>query len=91
MWYNGIMNRSQLEQVLNDNIRDHQIGGITDGMTPEQASDIGFDTPATIEETLKNISERKVAIARSLGGVVCGDCGKVFPCPHGDGKQTFGN
>lgn len=33
------------ETVFNENIRVHQIGGITDGMSPEVAADIGFHTP----------------------------------------------
>jgi hypothetical protein len=33
-----------LEKVYFDNLRDHQIGGLSDGITSEVAKDIGFQT-----------------------------------------------
>lgn len=36
------INQYMLQRVHLDNIRDHQIGGETDGITPEVAADLGF-------------------------------------------------
>jgi hypothetical protein len=37
-------NSYELNEVRRANITDHQIGGITDGMTEEVAADLGFET-----------------------------------------------
>jgi hypothetical protein len=37
--------KDKLEQVWHDNVRDNQIGGVTDGISPEVAADIGYLPP----------------------------------------------
>ncbi len=37
--------QEDLERVWKDNVRTNQIGGVTDGMTPEVAEDLGFKPP----------------------------------------------
>lgn len=60
------MNRivHDLERVYLDNVRANQIGGVTDGISPEVASDLGYSTP---EQTQRIIEEtrRQAAIEAS--------------------------
>ncbi len=41
-----------LKQVYLDNVRTHQIGGETDGMTVEEAEDLGFYSPERYDSPL---------------------------------------
>ncbi|OGL31054.1 hypothetical protein A3D14_02245 [Candidatus Saccharibacteria bacterium RIFCSPHIGHO2_02_FULL_47_12] len=60
------MNRivHELERVYHDNVRANQIGGETDGISPEVASDLGYSTH---EDTRQIIEEanRQVAVEGS--------------------------
>jgi hypothetical protein len=42
------INRYELERVYNDNVRDNQIGGKTDGISPEVAADLGYQSPEDV-------------------------------------------
>ncbi|HTE22343.1 MAG TPA: hypothetical protein VK674_04870 [Candidatus Limnocylindria bacterium] len=59
-----------LQQVYFDNLIAHQIGGETDGMSPEVASDLGF---ATYEDTLALIqrheAERDLAVVDTVRAI----------------------
>lgn len=88
---------SDIRQAYYANLRDHQIGE-TDGISPETADDLGFTT--NIEDLQKlqaNLFENTVELEpevekkdKTQQKVVCGDCGQIMPCQHGDGKRTFG-
>lgn len=85
-----MVTKATLQQVYFDNLRANQIG-VTDGMSPEVAADLGFSTPDTIGDVLADferaeIPARTEKIARVAGKVICGDCAQVIPCRHaGDG------
>jgi len=84
------------------NQRHNQIGGETDGIDPEVMADIGYETADRTLEILANmgkvasgkvapdVKSGKVAPDVKTAPAVCGDCGKPFPCHHGNGRRTFG-
>ena len=88
-----------IQQAFNSNIVDHQIG-TTDGMSPTVAEDLGFTTSAEDIRKLQGLLEDSVQVepvaedlletSEDSEPVVCGDCGQVMPCAHGDGRRTFG-
>lgn len=55
-----MVRKSTLQQVYFDNIRDNQIGGETNGISPEVAADIGYHTPEQLTELFAD--ERRVAL-----------------------------
>lgn len=63
-----------------DNIRDHQIGGQTDGISEIAAENLGFSSR---EQTLKIIRELKPEKAKAVitaSEIICGECAEVVPC-----------
>lgn len=47
-----------LRRVHLDNVRDHQIGGLTDGITEESAGDIGFESAEQTEGIIHTFTDR---------------------------------
>jgi hypothetical protein len=50
------MNRivHDLERVYLDNVSANQIGGLTDGISPEVASDLGYSTSEEVQQIIDN-------------------------------------
>lgn len=81
---------SDIRQAYFANLRDHQIGE-GDGMSSDVAEDLGFSSSEEVQNLIENLNPRQEKAAIAVGRVVCGDCAQVMPCPHGDGKRTFGH
>lgn len=47
---NGHISESLAQRVYLENVRDNQIGGLTDGISPEVAEDIGYFPPESYQE-----------------------------------------
>lgn len=61
--------------------------GLNRGVDPEVLQDLGYDTPEETQEIIDMKTDNSEVysaepVVRSLGRVVCGDCGEVVPCPH---------
>lgn len=80
---------SELTRVHFDNVRDHQIGGETDGITPNVAADIGFvplselvikkpEIPADDSEGIKST----LAVTDGVSGVIPQDVRKILDQHH---------
>ena len=66
-----------------------------DGVDPRVMADLGYtlfdDMPEVFESLSGKSREELEPVAKVAGSVICGDCGQVMPCAHGDGTNTFGN
>jgi hypothetical protein len=64
-----------------------------EGADSETNSDLGYMSPEQFYEFMREHRESLQEDNRSndIGRVTCGDCFQIMPCPHGDGRQTFGN
>jgi len=51
------MTEHSLHSVFNENIRNHQIGGLTDGMDTDVARDLGFETPEAVLQKIADSSD----------------------------------
>lgn len=72
-----------LDRVYLENIRNNQVGGLTDGVTEEAfAEQTGAQTYDETVEVIESVRSRKETVAASAGQVVCGDCAEVIPCQH---------
>jgi hypothetical protein len=54
--------RAMLDRVHKANVREAQIGGLTDGISPEVASDLGYDPEYDFETTEAGAAALRVAI-----------------------------
>jgi hypothetical protein len=82
----------ELITAHNHNVQYNQIG-LYDGVNPDVMADLGFETPDRTLEILANmgkVASAEVAPDVKKAPAVCGDCGKPFPCQHGNGRRTFG-
>lgn len=91
----------ELITAHNHNVQYNQIG-LYDGVNPDVMADLGFETPDRTLEILANmgkvasdevapdVKSAEVAPDVKSAPAVCGDCGKPFPCQHGNGRRTFG-
>ena len=65
------------------------------GVDPRVMEDLGYtpfaDMPKVFDSLSGRSREELKPTAKSVGSVICGDCGEVMPCIHGDGTKTFGN
>lgn len=82
------MDTQQLVQAAYlDNLRSHQIGGETDGITEDVAQDLGFETRAQTLAITEGITPEKARVALKASDIICGDCAQVIPCAHGGIRQ----
>ena len=62
-----IVNPNTLQQVYYDNVRDNQIGGETDGISPEMAHDLGYTDPADAPRILDQAeTTRRMALREDI-------------------------
>ena len=81
---------SDIRTAYCDNLRNNQIGGKTDGISEDDASDLGFSTYRQTIDLLKSLEPQVAKVASAAGQIICGDCGEVIPCQHASGSSTIG-
>lgn len=57
--------RADLATAFHDNVRNNQIGD-TDGITPEVAADLGFETRQQAAQIIKNLGKRASSRSREI-------------------------
>lgn len=77
----------ELIQAHYHNVAHNQIGGETDGVSPEVMADLGFETAQQTLDIIKNLGS---VAEREDVAVYCADCGQKLPCGHAGNGRTYG-
>jgi len=84
------MTKEELARVYLANIRNNNIGGLRDGISEEDASDLGFSTYEETIDLMNSLKPQVSKVASAAGPIICGDCAEVIPCQHASGSSTVG-
>ncbi len=58
---------SDIRIAYYDNLRNNQIGGVTDGIDPKVAEDIGYESPEQVASIIRDAAQKVGETAISVG------------------------